>query len=91
MKAHDIKVEDQDIKEVARGAARAQFAQYGVSNVPDEYIENYVNDLLKKQESVDAFVDRAIDSKLTQALKKSVKLNEKEISLDDFNKMFEEK
>ncbi|GAB6950114.1 hypothetical protein JCM15640A_16990 [Hoylesella timonensis 4401737 = DSM 22865 = JCM 15640] len=47
--------------------------------------------MLKKQESVDALVDRAIDSKLTQALKKSVKLNEKEISLDDFNKMFEEK
>lgn len=91
VKAHDIKVEDQDIKEAAREAARAQFAQYGMSNVPDEYIDNYVNDLLKKQESMDAFVDRAIDSKLTQALKKSVKLNEKEISLDDFNKMFEEK
>ncbi len=91
VKAHDIKVEDQDIKEAAREAARAQFAQYGMSNVPDEYIDNYVNDLLKKQESMDAFVDRAIDSKLTQALKKSVKLNEKEISLDDFNKMLEGK
>ena len=91
VKAHDIKVEDQDIKEVARAAARAQFAQYGMSNVPDEYIDNYVNDLLKKQESVDAFIDRAVDTKLTQALKKSVKLNEKEISLDDFQKMMEEK
>lgn len=91
VKAHDIKVEDQDIKEAACEAARAQFAQYGMSNVPDEYIDNYVNDLLKKQESMDAFVDRAIDSKLTQALKNSVKLNEKEISLDDFNKMLEEK
>ena len=65
VKAHDIKVEDQDIKEVARAAARAQFAQYGMSNVPDEYIDNYVNDLLKKQESVDAFIDRAVDTKLT--------------------------
>lgn len=91
VKAHDIKVEDQDIKEVARGAARAQFAQYGMSNVPDEYIDNYVNDLLKKQESVDAFIDRAVDTKLTQALKNSVKLNEKEISLDDFQKMMEAK
>lgn len=91
VKAHDIKVEDQDIKEVARAAARAQFAQYGMSNVPDEYIENYVNDLLKKQESVDAFIDRAVDTKLTQALKNAVKLNEKEISLDDFQKMMEEK
>ena len=91
VKAHDIKVEDQDIKEVARAAARAQFAQYGMSNVPDEYIDNYVNDLLKKQESVDAFIDRAVDTKLTQALKNSVKLNEKEISLDDFQKMMETK
>lgn len=91
VKAHDIKVEDQDVKEVARGAARAQFAQYGMSNVPDEYIDNYVNDLLKKQESVDAFIDRAVDTKLTQALKNSVKLNEKEISLDDFQKMMEAK
>lgn len=91
VKAHDIKVEDQDIKEVARAAARAQFAQYGMSNVPDEYIDNYVNDLLKKQESVDAFIDRAVDTKLTQALKNSVKLNEKEISLDDFQMMMEEK
>ena len=91
VKAHDIKVEDQDIKEVARAAARAQFAQYGMSNVPDEYIDNYVNDLLKKQESVDAFIDRAVDTKLTQALKNSVKLNEKEISLDDFQKMMEAK
>lgn len=91
VKAHDIKVEDQDIKEVARAAARAQFAQYGMSNVPDEYIDNYVNDLLKKQESVDAFIDRAVDTKLTQALKNAVKLNEKEISLDDFQKMMEEK
>ncbi len=91
VKAHDIKVEDQDIKEVARAAARAQFAQYGMSNVPDEYIDNYVNDLLKKQESVDAFIDRAVDTKLTHALKNAVKLNEKEISLDDFQKMMEEK
>lgn len=91
VKAHDIKVEDQNIKEVARAAARAQFAQYGMSNVPDEYIDNYVNDLLKKQESVDAFIDRAVDTKLTQALKNAVKLNEKEISLDDFQKMMEEK
>lgn len=91
VKAHDIKVEDQDIKEVARAAARAQFAQYGMSNVPDEYIDNYVNDLLKKQESVGAFIDRAVDTKLTQVLKNAVKLNEKEISLDDFQKMMETK
>lgn len=91
VKAHNVKVNDEDIKEAARETARAQFVQYGMTNIPDEYIDNYANELLKKEESVDAFVNRAIDIKLTQVLKTSVKLNEKEILLDDFNKMFEEK
>lgn len=91
VKAHNVKVNDEDIKEAARETARAQFVQYGMTNIPDEYIDNYANELLKKEESVDAFVNRAIDIKLTQVLKTSVKLNEKEILLDDFNKMLEEK
>ena len=91
VRANNIQVDDKDVREVARNSARAQFAQYGMSNVPEEYIDNYVNDLMKKNESVDAFVDRAIDMKLTQALKTAVKLNEKKISLEDFNKLFENK
>ena len=66
---------------------RQQFAQYGMSNVPDDVLENYAAEQLKKRENVDNFVDRAIDMKLTQALKTVVKLNEKAVSLEDFNKM----
>ena len=62
-----------------------------MTNVPDEYLDNYATDLLKKQEQVQAFVDRAIDMKLTEALKKVVKLTNKKVSLDGFNKLFEEK
>lgn len=87
--ANNVKIEDADIKDAAKEAARAQFAQYGMNNVPDEYLENYAADMLKKKEYVDNLVDRSIDRKLTEALKKIVKLNEKEISLDDFNKLFE--
>lgn len=88
--AHEIKVDDADIKEAAKETARVQFAQYGMNNVPDEYVANYADELLKKRENVDGFVDRAIDMKLIAALKAVVKLNEIEISLDDFNKMMEE-
>ena len=80
-----------DLKQAAKEAARAQFAQYGMSNVPDEYLDNYAQDMLKKKEYVDGLVDRAIDVKLTAALKQVVKLNEKVVSMEDFQKMLNEK
>ena len=89
--AQDIKVEDDDLKNVAKDAARAQFAQYGMSNVPDEYIENYAQDMLKKRENIDNIIDRAVDVKLTAALKNVVTLNEKKVTLEDFQKLFQEK
>ncbi len=85
-----VKVNDDDVKNAARETARVQFAQYGMSNVPEEYVDNYANELLKKQETVQNFVDRAVDVKLAEAIKNVVKLNEKHISLDDFNKMMGE-
>ncbi len=89
--ANNIKVEDDDLKAVAKEAARAQFAQYGMSNVPEEYLDNYAQEMLKKRENVDGLVDRAVDVKLTAALKQVVKLNEKNISQEDFQKMLQEK
>ena len=88
--ANQINVDDADVLNAAKETARVQFAQYGMNNVPDEYVENYAKEILKKRENVDGLVDRAVDIKLTAALKKVVKLNEKEISLDDFNKMMSE-
>lgn len=90
VKAQGIKIEDNDIKDTAKEAAVAQFAQYGMNNVPEEYINNYADEIIKKGDNTDALVDRAIDRKLTVALKEVVKLNEKEISIDDFNKMMSE-
>ena len=89
--ANNIKVEDEDVKRVAREAVRAQFAQYGMSNVPDDVLDNYAGEQLKKRENIDNFVDRAVDMKLTETLKNVVKLNEKTVSLDEFNKMMEKK
>jgi trigger factor len=89
--AQQIKVEDADLKAVAKETARAQFAQYGMNNVPEEYLDNYAEDMLKKQENINGLVDRALDDKLTVVLKNVVKLNEKTISLDDFNKLMQGK
>jgi trigger factor len=88
--ANGIKVENADLKEVAKESIRAQFAQYGMNNVPDDMLENYADEQLKKRENIDNFVDRAVDQKLCQALKQVVKLNKKATTLDDFNKMMQE-
>ena len=87
VEANAIKVEQSDVLDVAKGAARAQFAQYGMSNVPEDYIENYAKEMIKKEDSVQGFIDRSIDLKLIAALKKVVKLNEKTVTLDEFNKL----
>ena len=89
--AQGIQIDDNDLKQVAKEAARAQFAQYGMSNVPEEYLDNYAQEMLKKRENADGLVDRAVDVKLTAALKNVVKLNEKDITLEDFQKMLQEK
>lgn len=88
--ANDIKVEDKDVQESAVQMARAQFAQYGMTNVPDEYLTNYVQEMLKNRENIDQFVEAALDRKLAAKLKDVVKLNEKEVDLEEFNKLVSE-
>ena len=89
--ANGIKVEDADLKNIAMVAVRQQFAQYGMSNVPDDVLENYAEEQLKKRENLDNYVDRAVDQKLVEKLKTVVKLNKKSVTLEEFNKMMQEK
>lgn len=91
VEANSIKIEQADILEVAKQATQFQFAQYGMMNVPEDVLENYAKEMLKKQDQVQALVERGIENKLCAALKTQVKLNEKPISVEDFNKMFENK
>ncbi len=83
------KVEEKDLREMAKQSTRAQFAQYGMSNIPDELVDKYADEMLKKQESIDPLVEAVIDHKLAVALQDVVELDKKEISLDDFNKLLE--
>lgn len=89
VKANGVKIEDADIEDTAKEAAKAQFAQYGMNNIPEEYIENYAKEMLKKKEYIDSFVDRSIDRKLTEILKNVVKLENKTATLEEFNKMMQ--
>jgi trigger factor len=86
-----IKVEQDDVLETAKRQTRMQFAQYGMGNVPDEIITNYANEQLKKKEQVEGLVARCVEEKLGVALKEVVKLTKKSVTLEEFNKLFQEK
>lgn len=85
--AYDVKINDDDIKAEAKEMAKMQFAQYGMNNVPDEYLDNYAKEMVEKRENIDRFVDSAIEHKLVEAVKKVVTLDKKAISLDKFNEL----
>ncbi len=85
-----IKVDDDDVKGMAKEVTRMQFAQYGMMNLPEEYLENSVKEMLKKRETVDNLIDRCIEVKLGAALKALVTLDEKTVTAEEFNKLFEE-
>lgn len=89
VEAKEIKIENDDIKAAAIEATRAQFAQYGMNNVPQELVEKYAEESMKKAEMINNLVDRSIDRKLTDVFKAVVKLDVKEVTLKEFNKLFE--
>lgn len=89
VEANNVKIEQNDVKEQALKATRFQFMQYGMNNIPEEYVERYAEEMLKNQQQVQGLVERAIDEKLAAALKNVVALNHKSVSVEDFQKLFE--
>ncbi len=89
VKEYGVKIEQSDILEQAKKAAVAQFAQFGMVNVPEDMLTNYANEMLKKQETAKAMVDRSIEAKLSDVLKEKVTLEHKSIAMEEFTKMFD--
>ena len=89
VKNNNLKVEDADIENFAKRVAKAQFAQYGMLSVPEEVLANYAKDMLKNKQTLQNVIDRAVEEKLAAWLKEQVELDVKEVSAEEFNKLFE--
>ncbi len=88
-KANDTKIETSDIEEYAKKITKAQFAQYGMVGMDDELVANYAKDMLKKEETLKGIIEKVAENKVFDVIKATIKLETKEISIEDFNKMFE--
>jgi len=89
-KENEVKVEESDVRQYALNVTRAQFAQYGMSNLPDNVVESYSQEILKKQESVQNLIDKIIEDKLIGILKEEATLEPKELTTEEFQKLFEQ-
>ena len=89
-KENSIEVNEEEIKDHARQVALMQYRQYGISNVPDDILNNYVTQILANEQEKRRIADMVSDQKVFKYLKENVKLDEKEITLEKFNKMFED-
>lgn len=89
MKELGVKVEESDLLAVAKFAAAQQFAQYGMTNMPDDVVEKYAQDILANKEYSKNIVDRAVEDKLFAAIKEAVSLTDKTVTVKEFNALFE--
>lgn len=89
IRSNELKVEEKDVVDYAKKSARMQFMQYGLTNLPDEHIEGYAMDMLKKEDQGRRMAEAAIQEKVMAFIKEAVKLDEQEVSRDDFNKLFD--
>jgi len=89
LKEQDIKVTEEEALEAAKGMALNQYMQYGISNVPDDYLENYAREMMSKPEEARKFYEQKGEEKLIEYIKSTVKLDEKEVSSEKFRKLYE--
>ncbi len=84
-----IKVEETEVIDYAKKIALSQFQNYGIMNIPDEYLNNYAADMLKKEGEVRRIMERVADDKVLAFIKENITLQEKSISIEEFNKFFD--
>lgn len=86
----EIKLEEADLLAMAMAVTRNQFQQYGITNVDEAMVKKYAEDMLKDARAREQMAHRALDGKMFNALKAKVTLEEKTVSVEEFNALFQE-
>ena len=90
IKENEIQVDENEVLELAKQVTAQQFQQYGLGNLPDEQLEQYAPELLKKEEDRRKFYERKYEEKAVDFIKEQITLEEKEITSEEFQKMAQE-
>lgn len=86
---NEIKITEEELLSEAANITRYQFQQYGLFYATEEQINNYAKETLKREEDAKRIADKILEDKVLHIIKDLVKLENKSISVEDFNKLFE--
>ena len=87
IKQYELKVEEQDVIDVAKAVTLRQFSMYGIKNIPDNIITQQAMRMLKEEKDVRSMASQAMERKIANVISEIVDLNIQEISEHDFGKM----
>ena len=87
IKDNDIKVDNEEVVGFTKELLSGQYAQYGMMVPDDEEMNKYAQNVLSNEEEARKIYDSLYEQKVLTFLKNTVKVNEKEISYDDFAKL----
>lgn len=90
-KENSIKITDEEILAEAREFTRAQFSQYGLYYATDEQITSFAKDMLKKEDDARRIAEKVLDTRVLDVVIEAMKVEDKQVSAEEFNKLFEKK
>lgn len=83
----DVKITEDALLAFAKSMAARQFAQYGMTNMPEDVIEKYAKNILEDKNSRARLIEQVGDNILFQAIANAVTVDNKEVSLDEFKEI----
>jgi trigger factor len=86
---NDVKISEEELQKEAENITRHQFQQYGLFYATEEQIANYAKETLKREEDAKRIADKILEEKVIILMKDLVKLENKDITVEEFNKLFE--
>jgi trigger factor len=89
LKQQEIRVSPEEALEMAKAIALNQYLQYGISRIPEDYLENYAREMLSKPEDSRRIYDQKAEEKLIAYIKSAATLVDKEVSSEKFRKLYE--
>lgn len=83
-KENEIGLDHQEVVDFTKGLVISNYTQYGIPAPEDEQLTSTALSVLKNKEEANRIYDMLAEQKLTKYFKDTVKLNEKQVTYDEF-------